>query len=535
MKKLKKIEAILDNYEKRMNEIENKINNLYIKIGELEEKIKNLEQNKDKNQKSDNININYNYNDDIEKLKQALEELKKAHDQTVINVSNNKEQIDLILGRLNDIINGYKTGDEHLQKEIDEIKKKLSQINSQIDLLLKLPKGTGSGNTDLSAINELMKKIIDLENDYKAFVEKVNIDEIYRQLKFLHETKADKKDVKEKYENHQIQIDAINKRLDNLFSQLLNKQSDGIGQPIDIDFSQYLSKNEFDKHKKENNDEFKKIWDEINNIKDLINKIFAILDKKANLSDLENLKNYLLSKLEELALACNKKFADKNETANNLKYLENQIKKIFELLSAKKDTVNEADNWLLAKKPLSGYSCAACESMINNLRDDANKFIPWNKLPLRDPSDKLYRMGNGFSKMLQMLNFDSYGNVSLNPNIINETSINNEVNNNNSNNNINNNLSGEQNNNLNNNKVKTDYKKRINSANPKFKINFKEHKNKNLHSAFGNSEMGKTRNEVLPDIYDISGTQNEDGPKITKIMRKTYGKQENKPNGGIKY
>ena len=47
--------------------------------------------------------------------------------------------------------------------------------------------------------------------------------------------------------------------------------------------------------------------------------------------------------------------------------------------------------------------------------------------------------------------------------------------------------------------------------------------------------MGKTRNEVLPDIYDISGTQNEDGPKITKIMRKTYGKQENKPNGGIKY
>ena len=137
-----------------MNEIENKINNLYIKIGELEEKIKNLEQNKNKNQKSDNININYNYNDDIEKLKQALEELKKAHDQTVINVSNNKEQIDLILGRLNDIINGYKTGDEHLQKEIDEIKKKLSQINYQIDLLLKLPKGTGSGNTDLSAINK---------------------------------------------------------------------------------------------------------------------------------------------------------------------------------------------------------------------------------------------------------------------------------------------------------------------------------------------------------------------------------------------
>ena len=31
---------------------------------------------------------------------------------------------------------------------------------------------------------------------------------------------------------------------------------------------------------------------------------------------------------------------------------------------------------------------------------------------------------------------------------------------------------------------------------------------------------------MLPDIYDISGTQNEDGPKITKVMRKTYKNQE---------
>ena len=553
MKKLKSLEALLDSYNKKLDEMETKINNLTIKIEELEAKINGLNglNNSDNAPKEDKGN---NFNEDLEKLKKALEELNQAHDQTVIKVTNNKEQIDLILERLNEINNGYKTGDEKLQKEIDELNKKINQINSQIDLLLKLPRGTeprgtddnknANSDMDLSAINELMKRILNLESDYKAFVERVNIDEIYRQLKFLHETKADKKELKEKYEDHQMQIDAINKRLDGLFAQMLSRKNEGSDQPvIDIDFSLYLPKSEFDKYKRDTTLEFKKIWDEIKNIKDLINKISSLLNNKANLSDLEDLKNLILAKLEELALACNKKFADRNETANNLKYLEDQIRKLFELLSSsKKDTFNEADNWLLAKKPISGYSCAACESVIGNLRDDANKFIPWNKLPLRDPGDKLYRMGNGFSKMLQMLNFDSYGNVSLNPNIINEANFYNNVNINN-NNNINNSInnSGQNNNNntlLSNQKGKTDIKKRVQSANPKIKLNFQENKLKNKNA--GNKEIndatntnGKTKDDLLPDIYDMSGTQNSEGPKITKIMKKTFHKQENKKNGNL--
>ena len=546
LKKLKSLETLLDSYNKKLDEMETKINNLTIKIEELEAKINGLN-------KTDNIpkeDIGNNFNEDLEKLKKELEELKQAHDQTIIKVTNNKEQIDLILERLNEINNGYKTGDEKLQKEIDELNKKINQINSQIDLLLKLPRGTSDNtnsdsNMDLSAINELMKKILNLESDYKAFVERVNIDEIYRQLKFLHETKADKKELKEKYDDHQIQIDAINKRLDGLFAQMLSRKNEGTDQPvIDIDFSLYLPKSEFDKYKRDTTLEFKKIWDEIKNIKDLINKMSTLLNTKANLSDLEDLKNLILAKLEELALACNKKFADRNETANNLKYLEDQIKKLFELLSSsKKDTFNEADNWLLAKKPISGYSCAACESVIGNLRDDPNKFIPWNKLPLRDPGDKLYRMGSGFSKMLQMLNFDNYGNVNLNPNIINEANFYNNVNINNNNINNPNNNSGQNNNNNNNNlpsnqKGKTDIKKRVQSANPKIKLNFQENKMKNKN--LGNKEInflintnGKTKEDLLPDIYDMSGVQNSEGPKITKIMKKTLHKQENKKNGNL--
>ena len=120
---------MFNNYEKRLAELEAKINNLFIKIGELEEKLKQQKPSDtdDKKvvvekviEKVDNTN-----NEELEKLKKALEELKAAHDQTVIKVNNNKEQIDIILGKLNDIINGYKQGDEKLQKEIDDLKKKL--------------------------------------------------------------------------------------------------------------------------------------------------------------------------------------------------------------------------------------------------------------------------------------------------------------------------------------------------------------------------------------------------------------------------
>ena len=451
-----------------------KISNLNLRIGKLED-------------------AGFN-KDELDKLKKELENLKNYHASTVIKVTNNKEQIDLILGRLNDIVNGYKEGDEKLQKEIDNLKQKLADINSQIDILLKMPRG--DGKTDLSAINGLMKRLMELEKNFNEFVEKVNIDEIYRQLKFLADTKADKKDLEEKYDKHQTEIDAINKRINSLFSQLMNKAG-GDSPSINIDFTQYVNKSDFEKHKRENEKEFAKIWEELEKLKNLINQIFNTLKTKVNLSDLEDLKNYLLGKIEELALASVKKFADKNETTNNFKYLEDQIKKILEMLQSQKPG-SDAETWLLAKKPINGYACASCESFIGDLREDSHKFIPWNKLPLRDPGDKLYRMGNGFSKMLQMLNFDNNGNVSLSPNIINEANnFTNESNSrvasafpgksrdNNFNNMINNNIysNGNGNNNL-----RNGIKKRIQSAKPKMSSHW---------------HMGRSWSRQLPQVSGV--------------------------------
>ena len=511
---------------KKLKQIDDKLADIDAKIANLNLRIGNLEEN------SGNKDL-------LDNLKNELEKLKKYHEQTVIKVTNNKEQIDLILGRLNDIINGYKSGDENLQKEIDELKQKLADITSQLDILLKLPRG--EGKSDLSAINDLMKKLMELEKNFNLFVEKVNIDEIYRQLKFLDETKADKRDVDEKYETHQSQIDAINRRIDSLFSQLMSKAG-GDSPMINVDFSQYVSKSDFEKHKKENEKEFTKVWEEFEKIKKLIDHLFNALKTKANLSDLEDLKNYLQGKIEELALASMKKFADKNETTNNFKYLEDQIKKILEMLQTQRPG-SDAETWLLAKKPINGYTCASCESLIGDLREDSHKFIPWNRMPLRDPGDKLYRMGNGFSKMLQMLNFDNNGNVSLSPNIINEANNNNSVENNsriasayvgkNRENNFNNIINNNNNlYNIGNNNMRSGIKKRIQSAKPKIRTDMKKNMSmnnnlnieKNGDEIISNEFKKEKSHEMYPDIYSNNG-KSDSGPKIMKIIKKTSNKK----------
>jgi len=111
-------------------------------------------------------------------------------------------------------------------------------------------------------------------------------------------------------------------------------------------------------------------------------------------------------KIEDLKGQCVKKFADKNETNKNLKYLDAQLKQIYEVYLKKSE---KSESWLLAKKPVGGFACASCENYIGDLHD-SNTYVPWNKYPMRDPNDKLYRIGNGFSRMLQTLNLESFQN-----------------------------------------------------------------------------------------------------------------------------
>ena len=81
---------------------------------------------------------------------------------------------------------------------------------------------------------------------------------------------------------------------------------------------------------------------------------------------------------------------DWTEVTKNIKYLDTQIKHIIEVYIKK---MEKGDNWLIAKKPVNGHTCASCESYIGEL-PDSNQYVPWNKYPIRDPNDKAYRVIN---------------------------------------------------------------------------------------------------------------------------------------------
>ncbi len=70
-------------------------------------------------------------------------------------------------------------------------------------------------------------------------------------------------------------------------------------------------------------------------------------------------------------------------------------------------TGENEDDAMFTKKPLGGMSCASCEKNIINLYGHKADYLPWSRFPFRDPSERIAKVGQGFSKMLSMMNPDS--------------------------------------------------------------------------------------------------------------------------------
>ena len=164
--------------------------------------------------------------------------------------------------------------------------------------------------------------------------------------------------------------------------------------------------------------------------------------------------------------------------------------------------MEKGDNWLLAKKPINTM-CASCESYIGELKGSGT-YIPWNKYPNKDPNDKLYRLGSGFSKMLQMIQVDE--NEKKNINGYQTYSDFNDVIKQ-----INNRIKTEGNEN----------QQKIKIGLPKIK---EKKKNKEPVENIDNSEMPKVNN--LNGKEDSEDEINQ--PKITKIYRINKEGKDNK-------
>ena len=289
----------------------------------------------------------------------------------------------------------------------EKIKEIISRISDLEIGLKKIPNQLGIEQIklDISALKSGIRNCA-LVNDLKESKEKE--EDIQKQLSFLKEQfedyisnnidHEDLQNIKRKMELLNSKVHELEENSQVLLSKLNinNKNKTSITSN-----DKYLETQIFENFKTQIIKEFSSVNDNFTNIRRLVDNILDSLKNKPSYRDIKALEEELLLKYEELKVASNKKFAERIETTKNFKYLDTQIKNILQIYIKRE---KRSENWLLAKKPITNL-CASCEAYIGELKDN-NSYQPWNKYPLKDPNDKMYRLGNGFSKMLQMVQLD---------------------------------------------------------------------------------------------------------------------------------
>ena len=413
-------------------------NKVFKKFGFYDIKLKKNDEEIFQNQ-SDIKNINAlidGIKEKENKTTEAIDDMKKNNEERYINHSKLIKEINEKINEINEKMNknNKKNSDEHkeLNDKIKELEQKMQQKNDDIDIS-KYVKDQGQMNPeDLKLLKELSTRINEVEKIIKIKFGKFSPKEVQDRLEIL-ETEMVKKG--NKYEINELsdrflyydenekdlnfKMDTIQqfnekaredmkqiiKKIEYLSGELNRIANDNAdldkGKGPIIDITRLVDTNLFNESKKEINKKFDKIRLSFEEIARNLDDILEKLTHTPSDTDFAQFQSIIKNMIEELKLSIGKKYADKTETNKSIKFLETQIKTIQESFTKK---MEGADNWLLAKKPLNNYVCASCESIIRGELDKRSEYIPWNKYPNRD--EKSYRMGHGFSRMLQMINED---------------------------------------------------------------------------------------------------------------------------------
>lgn len=400
------------------------------------------------------------HDEDLIKAKNDVTNIKNAQENSTRQIKglNDKtddlqSQIDDLLKRLNDM-NDYinNTLNDNIAKNLADYDSKLAALKEDLQKQIdELKAGAASTDEALAKANadnannehaaqnqkDIFKRVQDLEKALKLLPSQLGIEAIKNTLNEIKEELHNKANLSDYQELKQIladlqkqhsflkdQVDTImddrtdheeiqnlKRRIEQIGNRVIDIKADGQGQNdmsssfprgTMIDTSKFVEVGTFNDFRANILKEFTAVNGNLAALRKLIDDIYNELKTKTSFKDLKTLEDDLLMKLEELRLAISKKFADKIETQKSLKYLDTQIKHIIDVYIKR---MEKGDNWLLAKKPLGGHLCASCENYIGDLKETTG-YVPWNKYPMRDPNDKLYRIGNGFSKMLQMITVD---------------------------------------------------------------------------------------------------------------------------------
>ena len=403
-KDLTELNAVLstdkNSYSEFSNEINKNYNKFIVAINKDFNALKILMSEKDEKIKNDLIN---KFEKETSNINQMIDELKNNINNYIQNVI-----IDEILAssefneKLNDLKNDLRN---KMKQNVSEVEK---NIKSKINSL---------------SIENFQKQITSIQEDLKEKLVKSDLD--YIDLKF--------KDLENRLSTQTLKLENLEKDI-NVCNDTITKSVKMIeylsGHVINNDEpdnnpiikKEEINKNmfsleekdlEFFVNKDELNQEIKKLNEKIEQILivesenyKFIQYLQSRLKYFVNQKDFKILEQCLINMLEDLKTNITRKYMEKTEILKNIKSLEIQLKNVQDSIP---NMVKEGDNWLLARKPMNNYLCASCEAFIGDLKNK-NTFLPWNKIPPHDMNAK-YRMGNGFSRMLELVNTDLIKNA----------------------------------------------------------------------------------------------------------------------------
>ena len=364
---------------------------------EIKEEVKEEIKEETETKKSEKDN-----NQDIKKESSSVSEKDKSEERDKMDISVPKiDEENLVTKKA---FNEYK---EATQKKLINFERRIQAINSQIktDYLQK---------EIFSLKNELSKKKPTQQEFYDLSVQVQQYSDLYDKMKeenenIQEEFKKVKENISTLFKNYEY---VILKTTSNTNTHNLENITDKEKFTILTKLNDYVEISVFNEYIKEQTKFSEKIKKEIDSYRHFYNEIIETLKKAASVQDLKSLEEYLLDLLDEFRDKTNKFYPKKSEINKNFKALELQIRQLYEYI-IKKD--ENTENWLLAKKPIGGFSCASCESYLGDLKENNEKVL-WNQLPEREMlTTNTNRIGNGFSRILNLITVSGDNNNNNNP------------------------------------------------------------------------------------------------------------------------
>ena len=426
--KINQLHTNLKNLEKKLKEKERVIKNQENKMNQLIKKIELIELNTTENKKTiKEINTEL-FNLQRLKLEDLVNEFYKFKNQ---NDKENKDLKNLIDEKIIEFKNNL-LGNNNQDSNNQEDKKTISTL-SEIQM-------REMGN---ELKNYVSKNISETNKTLKNMIEDLNIEKINQDIKDIQN------ELKEKLT--QKNLTALNIRLEDIESKIidfnsqmiefkhsfdhLNEHSGKVDKNIEF-LSMNLNRiaqNEPPLRKDNNNENIKKnnqvnqdfikkeVYEEdMTKILKKIEKIFVFqqdsltkldnYEKKlkffATDKDIKNIEHYTLNMVQEFKVNAVKKFMDKKEGNKSMKLLGLQIKNINEFLNINNASKsNISSDRILVNNIQNNNFCPSCESKISNQGIGYNREYISSRSQDKNESQN-YRMGQGFSHLLKLINCD---------------------------------------------------------------------------------------------------------------------------------